>query len=316
MPPLSYAIALLIGPKQQEIDRSNDLLESLGAHEPNPAAVAVVDDCPQPRDLSKLLHFPSQLTPTFLRFERPKVHFNEAKGVCGNSMMAFSWIAKHAPMARFGMKLDTDALVIGPFAEKLAGQFDADPSVGALGAYTKTPEGFDRDISRNARLMRELHRPSVRLIAPPRQVWRAIRRRFMPDPAVALIRRHLSDAVANGYVYGENCLGGGYAMSRESLAEMNRRGYLDDHLIWAGVDVPEEVMMCMYVRATGKVLKNHVDRNEVFGVRFVGLPFDLPELLERGYSIIHSVKNDNRHTEDQVRQFFKSRRAAAPASAG
>lgn len=306
---LSYAIALLIGPKDVEITRSQDLIDSVAYHEPTPCKVAVVDDCPTPRDLSKRLHFPPHLTPAFLRFDRPKVGFKEAKGVAGNSMMAFQWIARHAPEARFGMKLDTDALAIGPFAERLARAFDADPSIGALGAYTRTPEGHERDISRNARLMRELHRPPLRLSGGPRGMWRSIKRRFGGgDPRK--IRNHIAEALANGYVYGENCLGGAYAMSRESLSEMRRRGYLDDHRLWTPVDVPEEVMMCMYVRATGKRLQNFVDRGEVFGVRFVGLPFDLPELVERGYSLIHSVKNDSRHDESAVRAFFKARRGS------
>lgn len=305
--PLSYAIALLIGPKDLEVERSQDLIDSLAFHEPTPARVAVVDDCPTPRDLSQRLRFPPHITPAFLRFDRPKVGFKEAKGVAGNSLMAFQWIAHHAPEARFGMKLDTDALAIGPFAERLAREFDADPAVGALGAYTKTPEGQDRDISRNARLMKELHRPPLQFTGGPRAAWRSLKRRLGGgDPAT--IRRHISDAVANGYVYGENCLGGAYAISRESLADMRRRGYVADHRLWTPVDVPEEVMMCMYVRATGRRLKNFVDRGEVFGVRFVGLPFDLPELVDRGYGLIHSVKNDKRHDEAAVRAYFKARR--------
>jgi hypothetical protein len=309
---MRYAIALLIGPKDLEIERSRDLLDSLAELEPTPCTVVVVDDCPTPRDLSRSLSFAPHLTPVFLRFDRPNVGFKEAKGVCGNSMMAFSWIAKNVPDARFAMKIDTDALAIGPFAQKLATQFDADPDVGALGAYDKTPEGLPRDISRNARLMRELHKPKL-AFSGPRTLLSTVKRKFRPSAGVAAIRRHIDDAVAHGYVYGENCLGGAYAMSRESLAEMNRRGYLDDYRIWTPIDVPEEVMMCMYVRATGKRLKNYVDRGDVFGVRFVGLPFDLPELVERGYSLIHSVKNDKRYTEEQVREFFRARRSSKSA---
>jgi hypothetical protein len=311
---LSYAIALLIGPKDVEVARTEELLDAIGALEPTPADVVVIDDAPQPRDLQSRLKFPPQLTPTFLKFDRPKVGFKEAKGVAGNSMMAFQWIARHAPQARFGMKIDTDALVIGPFAQKLAAEFDRDPTIGALGAYTKTPEGLERDIARNARLMRELHRPPVGWNGGPRGFLRSLKKRFGGSGGAATIRRHISDAVANGYVYGENCLGGAYAMSRESFADMKSRGYLDDYKLWTPVDVPEEVMMCMYVRATGRRLENFVDRGQVFGVRFVGLPFGLEEIVERGYSIIHSIKNDKRHSEEEIVQFFREQRKTQPRS--
>jgi len=304
---LTYAVALLVGPKELEIDRSNDLLDAIGGCEPARCRMVVIDDSPEDRMLKDRLRFPRQVEPEFVKFNRPRrVGFKEAKGVCGNSLLGFQWIARHAPEAAFGMKIDTDALVIAPFAQKLAREFDAAPSIGVLGANTRTPEGHDRDIKRNAGLMKRLHARPIDMLHPISLInylkdwWRG--------GPVSTIRKHLTEAVIAGYEYGENCLGGAYAIRQSCLAEMNQRGYLDRPEYWTPIDVPEELMMHMYARAAGFGLKNYVSPGEVFGIRFIGLPFELQELLDRGYSIIHSVKNDKRYGESEVREFFRAHR--------
>jgi hypothetical protein len=307
-PGLSYAIALLIGPKEVEIERTHDLLASIGHHELHRLRVVVIDDSPTDRELNKRFSFPPQVEPAFLRFVRPPhgIGFKKAKGVCGNALLGMQWIARNAPEARFAMKVDTDALVIGPFVRRLAAAFEAEPQVGVLGANTRTPEGFDRDTTRAATLMRGLYERKIDWKSP-RSAWRYFKDWRRGGPR-STIRRHIGEALRAGYAWGENCLGGAYAIRRECLAEMNRRGYLDPVEAWTPADVAEEVMMHMYARAAGYRLKNFVDRGEVFGIRFEGLPFDLPDLVERGYGIIHSVKNDPRFSEEQVRAFFRARR--------
>jgi len=41
-----------------------------------------------------------------------------------------------------------------------------------------------------------------------------------------------------------------------------------------------------------------------------GLPFALKELRTKGYSIIHSTKNNRHYTEQEIGTFFKSIRTA------
>jgi hypothetical protein len=290
-----------------EISRANDLLDAIGTFEPAPCRIVVIDDGANDRMLRECLTFPKQIRPAFLVFNRPRgLSFKKAKGVCGNSLLGFQWIARHAPEAAFGMKLDTDALVIAPFAQKLICEFAAHPGVGVLGANTRTPEGYERDFRRNAALMKSLH-------ARPRG-WRQMRllinyaKDWLVGSPTSTIRAHLSAAVKAGYEYGENCLGGAYAIRQSCIAEMSRRGYLDHPEHWTPIDVPEEVMMHMYARAAGYRLKNYVSPGEVFGIRLTGLPFPLHELLEKGYSIIHSIKNDKRYSEAEVREYFRIRR--------
>ena len=302
-----YAVTLLVGPNDLEIDRSNDLLDAIGSCEPTPCRMVVVDDGGHDRRLRARLRFPKQVEPDFLVFERPRGQtFTQAKGVCGNSMLGFQWIARHAPDAMFGMKIDTDALVIAPFAEKLAREFAEYPAVGVLGANTRSPEGLVRDFTRNASLMKALHARAADL-EQHRSLVKYVKDWLTRGPA-SLLHKHLSEAVKAGYEYGENCLGGAYAIRRSCIAEMNRRGYLNHPEHWMPIDVPEELMMHMYARAAGFRLKNYVAPGEVFGIRLTGLPFPLQELIDRRYSIIHSVKNDARYSEATVREFFRVQR--------
>ena len=267
----------------------------------------VIDDSAQDRVLKQRLTFPEQVEPAFLVFSRPRgLIFRKAKGVCGNSLLGFQWVARYAREAAFSMKIDTDALVIAPFAQKLTREFAAHPAVGVLGANTRTPEGYERDFTRNAGLMKSLH-------AHPDD-WRKPRslinyaKEWINGSATRMIRKHLSAAVRAGYEYGENCLGGAYAIRQSCIAEMNRRGYLDHPEHWTAIDVPEDVMMHMYARAAGYCLKNYVSPGDVFGIRLTGLPFLLHELPDKGYSVIHSVKNDKRYSEAEVREFFRNQR--------
>jgi hypothetical protein len=304
---LTYAIALLVGQKDLEIERSNDLLDSIGACEPNRCRMIVIDDGGRDRRLHNYLKFPKQIEPHFTVFDRPKgLSFKNSKGVCGNSILGFQWISRHAPEAAFGMKIDTDALVIAPFAEKLVRAFEAAPAVGVLGANTRSPEGYERDFTRNAALMRHLH------AKPTSQSSFKVLAGYLKDlidfsPA-SVIRGHITKAVQAGYEYGENCLGGAYAIRLSCMIEINRQGFLDRPEYWAPIDVPEEVVMHMYARAAGYTLNNFVAEGEVFGIRLAGLPFAPEDLLEKGYSIIHSVKNDKRISERDIREFFRSHR--------
>src|SRR5207237_939881 len=154
----------------------------------------------------------------------------------------------------------------------------------------RTPSGTLRDISKNAATVKALHRPD--------SLVRRLKNAVGGDEQ-AIISRHIADAVRNGYVFGEHCLGGAYAVSRELLARMLERKYLDDPSLWLPIDCPEDVMVGIYTKAAGCQLKSHVAENEVFGVRHRGLD-DLPQrLLERGYSVIHAVKNDPKFSEEE-----------------
>jgi len=301
---MSYAILVAVGPDPKELDRVADLIESVRAYEGDPCHFVMVDDGQSDHALAQHFSVPDNWTP--ISVPHPRRQFPEraakaqrGKGICASILQGLSWIGKNAPEARFTLKMDTDALVIGPFVEKLAGIIEKRPNVGMIGAYNRTPSGTERDISKNARTVESLYRPPT--------LMRRLRNAFSSDE-FATISRHIGAAVRNGYRFGEHCLGGAYAVSRELLSRMNRDHYLDDPSLWLPIDCPEDVMVGIYTKAVGCDYLGYVGTNEVFGVRHKGLDDTPQRLVERGYSVIHAVKNDPTFGEDEIRLFFQTRR--------
>jgi hypothetical protein len=70
----------------------------------------------------------------------------------------------------------------------------------------------------------------------------------------------------------------------------------------------EDVSMCMFAAVTGYRLADRSDPGEPFGVRYIGLPDTLENLVAAGYGIIHAVKNDPRYTEEDIRAYFRALR--------
>jgi len=313
MPPIPrFAALVTVGPKPQEIDRVADLVASIAAFEHGPSYFVMVDDAKADRKLTEQIKFPINMSPVSLWHDRStqKAGYTKGKGICSVILTGLQWIARYAEDAQFVLKLDSDALVIAPFANKIFVKLSENPAIGMIGAYTLTPNGTPRDISRNAAIIKNLHKPAIPWLKP-RKAYRAIRDRATGGGALKDIRAALTTARKQGYAYGEHCLGGGYALSREFVRRMETQGHLKNPLQWLSVDSPEDVMIGMYTAAVGLKHANFVGDNEVFGVRHEGLPYEPAELVSRGYSVIHSIKNDKRISEREVRAYFAARRLSA-----
>lgn len=304
----TVAVAIAVGPAELELQRLRDLADSIAHHDAGDAVLVMIDDSPEPRHLDSQLSLPPSIRAVSLHHPRHgrQVTFSKGKGICSAILLALRWIARHLD-ARFVLKLDTDSLVISPFRDRLSDLFSANPQLGMVGAYTQTPNGSERDWSH--------HEPSIRDLAGGfdwRKPIRSLKRE--PDPARRHIASLLHAARANGYRAGEHCMGGGYALSRELVDRMNRSGHLDDPSLWMNIDLPEDVMIGIHVRAAGLEFANSVNEGDVFGVRYLGLPDTPANLLLKRYSVIHAVKNDERMDEATIRAFFKSDRERSRAA--
>lgn len=304
------AVAVAVGPGEREPNRLIDLADSIAAFETGPGWLVMVDDAPQPRNLDTLVRLPQGITPVALhhpRHAKQSIQYKSGKGICSAVLLALGWIHANTD-AKLTLKLDTDSLVIGPFRDRLLSAFANLSDVGVIGAYTHTPNGSRRDWT--------MHHAPLRNATHPGFDWRhplqSLQRRR--SPGVARARAVLNAAMSNGYVLGEHCMGGGYAVSRELLNRMARAGYFQSPENWNAIDLPEDVMLGMHTRAVGLGFANAVAPGEVFGIRYRGLPFGLDEIIARNYAVIHAVKNDEHLDEQTVRRFFAERRSPVPSS--
>jgi hypothetical protein len=185
----------------------------------------------------------------------------------------------------FVLRMDTDALVIGPFAAAVRDFLRRHPRTGMLGTLGCTCRRDEPYYGCEARSVSDV------MLAPHRR-----------------IRQHARRAIGNGYAAKEYCQGGAYVLPFRTVERMALRGYLSAPEIWVEAPVPEDVMMGMYTRAVGLRSMDFSRPGQPFANHYRGLPYPPRELVRRGHAIVHSVKRDARFSEREIRRFFRERR--------
>lgn len=282
-----FVVAIPVGPTATDAERARDLIVSLRAHEPRTRRIVLVDDAPEPRE------WPAAVDA--IPNPRGGRGIGTLGGTCTATLAALAWAHANVPGA-WVLRLDTDALVIGPFADAVDAAWRTGD--GVLGSCRLTPNGEPRDISTWARTVRR-HRGRIwRWVRPPRRL-RHVQR------AVPVVRQVLREAIVRQYDPGEHCIAAGCAISAALVERAAEAGWLEDPRAWLNTRLGDDIMLGMMARALWLDLR---DLHAVFGVKHVGLA-DTPEgLADRGFAVIHSVKNDERFAEEEVRAFFAARR--------
>jgi hypothetical protein len=293
------AVIMPVGQHPDEVERCRDTTASISAWEPAVRWIVLIDDAEVPRELVGAVGGDG---PEVIVLRRPACAARAGlyDRITANVLAGMAWVAENTS-ASVVMKIDTDSLVIAPFSDKIAHTLAEDGSIGLVGSYSRTCTGAVRDFSPwAARLQRagrwlqlDQHRPYL-----------AVGRR-------GRVRKIVRDARAAGYCWGEHALACAFAIPRDVILDWCDDGLLDDVCLFLGSDLGDDPVLGLLVRRSGRRLANLVGRNEPFAVAWRGLPMDPPELLQGGYSIIHSVKNDAAWPEARVREFFASRRRAA-----
>lgn len=291
---MEFVVAIPAGAGQVEAGRVSDLLTALRAHEPLVERVLVVDDEPG------RAHGDAAVLPN----PRAGKGIGVLGGTCTATLTALRWVHETAPGATC-VRVDTDALVIGPFVESLEEAIARHPRAGVLGSCEKTCNGDPRDFRMWGRI--------VRRHAAPVWVWRHPRRRrrhvqLALGGRLGAVRGELRAALRNGYHPGEHCIAAACAVTAPMIAAMANAGMLDDPLRWLNTRCGDDIMLGIQARALGLELVGLVDPGEPFGLRHKGLADTPQRLLERGFSFIHSVKNDPQFDEAEIRRFFAERR--------
>ncbi len=300
----SYCVIIPVGPSDADVARVHDLLDSLWTYEPETPLVLLIDDGGRDRGLGDVFVVPATCQLVTILNTRNGRGVGETSGLAAGMLLALSWVHRNAPDA-WVLKLDTDALVIGPFCLKIAGAFGADPSIGMVGLYDRHCDGTPRDQSDFRRMLRKLLAPVA--------IWRKPQTR---TGYLTLhlwgrgdtIRRQIREAISAGYRSADFILGGAYGLGSHAICRMAERGYFADPFLWLHTYVSEDVVLSMYTCAVGLRLHGMTGDNEPFAVQHYGIP-DTPErLVARGYSIVHSVKSDARFPESEIRRVFADQR--------
>ena len=192
------------------------------------------------------------------------------------------------------LKIDTDALVIQPFAGKLSALMAGEPQLGTAGVVDFNCDGSPRD-----------WRPFDDVTSHLARVFRVRRHTLLPRRITlwgrwGVVRRVIHRARTAGYRWGEHAQGGCYLISRRLIEKMDQLGYLDHGESWRGIYMSEDVMMGLYSRACGMRNIQFASHGEVFAVSHHGLPFPPEDLVRLGYSIIHSVKSNDAGVEREL----------------
>jgi hypothetical protein len=309
--PATGAVLIPIGPGPREVERTADLLDALWSHEPTITEVVLVDDAPglpaRIRNLLAAVGPPAGCRVTVVPNPRNGRGSGLWGGLCVGVLAGLRFIQSDTDAA-FAVKLDTDALVIGPFASAIRKEFAEHPDVAVVGSYDRRCDGTPRDFAPSAPTTRELTR-LVRVKMRPPSRGRYVQQTLWGDGA--RVRRRIQAAVAQGLSFGEHCQGGAYAVSRRLLERMREARCFDEWPGWLHTAAGEDAMMAVYARALGMSLRGMVDDGQPFAVFHQGLAGTCAWLAESGYALIHSVKNDARATEAEIRAFFRARRGRA-----
>jgi hypothetical protein len=287
-----FTVYMPVGPDEAELPRLADTLDSLRAHiRHEEVRLALIDDSPLPRDLAGFWEGATVLrNPLWEDGVRDPL----------SAMTAGTIEALKLADGDFALKLDTDAVVIAPFADAVRSVFCDDRTIGVIGAYDRAAAGGQRDWS--------IWRKPIRRARWPIRAVRTAGRRlpqlsFVAPADRAAAREVIRAALANpAYSLGAHCLGGSYAVSRSLFA---RRDLLEWRP-WVRTHLGEDVTIGLLCGAAGLRMAGMVGDGEPFGVSWRGLPAGPERLVARGHSIVHSVKDGSHGPEWELRAWFRT----------
>ncbi len=209
-------------------------------------------------------------------------------------------LATGSPDLDWVLRMDSDALAIGPFDAAVGERFASDPSIGLVGTYLTDIDGTPRDIGQAGVPVRRLHMPV--------SLWKAQRTVKTSLVGTGRERKRMIDAARrHGYGWGQHCQGGAYGLSMAAVQALADAGWLDCEL-WKGSYVSEDLIMAIQILALGYRIEGMSSPGEPFAVRHVGLPAPPRALHDAGYAIVHSLKGNEGRSEDDVRAEFRALR--------
>lgn len=195
------------------------------------------------------------------------------------------------------LRVDSDALITGDDIHiPLKEIFDRYPNVGMIGRYWINTEGYRIHRGESAFLIDRLFR---------------FPRRYAFFWGVTQFKKILRVAQSNGYVYGELVLGCATAYNYECAFRLTK--FIDHFKGLRGIrGLAEDYFTTIFVKYVNMDLGNAGHPEGPMAVNLKGIPWSLEETVQKDKKIIHSIKNDDRYTQDEIRAFFRKYRNQTP----
>lgn len=304
---MSFAILIPCGPAAAEYERVIDLLDAISYYEPGCALVLIINDgnpavdriVSEARDR---LHIgvPIQV----LQNPRNGAGWGWAGGLVCGELAGLACLASRFPDLRFVLKLDTDALPVAPFSDKLCEIFE-DPTVGMAGSRIidqSTP-------SYKQTKPFEYFRNKTEKMLAPLSLWRKPTWHFRSpwlDRRVRRIAVILRQAIRQGYKPGELIEGGAFAWSGEYARGVVKTGIDQEREAILHLNVSDD----LFLTPLSYYLGLRCVESSLFCVEPESLRFDLATMLNLSNetAILHSVKGASPAYESEVRAAFRARR--------
>jgi hypothetical protein len=295
---LPLCILIPAGPGATEIARVSDLLEACAAYADLPLSVVIINDGNDAAALQSVAG--RRAATTVLANARKGEGQWWSGGLCTAMVDALLWIARNLP-CRGVLRLDSDALVINPFASRIAEVFVRDPVVGMLGNFDSAsglpvPAGHIVTTRLYWRSKRVSHDRELKKLIFSFLGWR---RR---------IRLLIHQARLNGYVLGDSCQGGAYALSPEFLRRLAADPRFARPRDFLNNDFCEDLLMTLITYALRLKIEYTSGPSRLFASKWKGLYGAPEELALAGHGIIHSVKDAAGRSEADIRSYFYARR--------
>ncbi len=282
------AVIVPAGPR----DDVFDTLDSVVRYTDSSRVILVIDDA----GIGRMKDGPSRLralSPDIAMIKAPTAPAGTRGGLWVKLSAGYRWVLDRYDPGLV-LRMDSDALVIGPGLEAMAEQvFAADPGVGLLGSYRVGPDNGLRDFSWAARQLRREAGP-----------------RGLVHPRIrGHLRRYRGLALRNGYVDGEHVLGGALIHSAAAIHAIADNGWLDESRSLAQSRMCDDHLLSLLTVAAGFRMADFGGPDHPMALAWQGLPAHPAELLARGKLVTHSVRAFGDLTEEQIRASFAAARA-------
>ena len=210
-------------------------------------------------------------------------------------------IAAERPDDWHVLRMDTDALIVGPWERRLFA-IAQDKRYGLIGSNELGNEGrqmrgdwWGTRLYRHSKwISRADHGPGMRV------AWRRSSR---------ILTRTIRTAFAQGGRNIRNINGGIYLMPAHALACLNGLPLFQPELCFQINSFTEDVVMGLCVHAAGLKFLLHNNPGDTIASSWQGLAAPtLPALVASGCGLIHSIKDHSPFREEETRAFFRARR--------